>query len=195
MEPEHTSSRTFWIALAVLIVLAVVAFFVIWLTKPAPSASTTETQATTTLPVSASTTADEPNGPSQSLTTSSGSSVPANDFLHNGTTLPDPQNPGTYILQGTLGPCDSASCTRAGTADNYSIEYDASSTAFTIELAQEPLSQARLDAEQFLGQVLGISPQAMCGLRYYIGTTIYVNTFYAGKNLGFSFCPGATQLP
>jgi len=44
-------------------------------------------------------------------------------------------------------------------------------------------------------QQLGISEQDACRLRYSVSVPFSVNPLYSGKNLGFSFCPGATPLP
>src|SRR3989344_215025 len=121
------------------------------------------------------------------------SSMEINDFLHNGTTVEDVQNPGNYYLAGNLGYClkDGVCPTGAPTA-HYKVTYSIKEHFFTIALTDEPLGVARLGAQQFLMQALGMSQQQLCDLNYYLGTTSYVNSIYAGKNLGFSFCPGAT---
>lgn len=126
-----------------------------------------------------------------------GSAIITNDFLHNGTTLHDTANPGRYLLAGNLGYCvsDQARC-QAGPDVSYNIYYATSTGVFGIALLSEPLGQVRHDMETALMGILGISEADMCRLRYYVGTTSYVNETYAGKsNLGFSFCPGATPLP
>jgi hypothetical protein len=119
------------------------------------------------------------SGPTADIATQHGTLV-VNDFLHNGTTEPDAQNPGNYYL---------------ATTSSFAIGYDSGSQFFTIALTEEPIGSARLQAEQFLETALGISQPQMCSLRYYLGTDIYTNSFYGGENLGFSFCPGAVALP
>ncbi len=117
------------------------------------------------------------------------------DFIHNGTTLTDETNPGTYVLAGDLGYCppEARSC---GTGiHDFEIEYDANDQSFTVTLQKEPLSQTRSEAENYLLQVLGVDQNTLCRLNYYVGTTYWVNESYDDRNLGFSFCPGAVNLP
>jgi hypothetical protein len=40
-----------------------------------------------------------------------------------------------------------------------------------------------------------MTPLDMCSLNYYLGTDQGVNPYYAGEELGFSFCSGAVDLP
>ncbi len=130
------------------------------------------------------------------ITVQGGGTVSTNDFIHNGVTIVDKANTDRYLLAGNLGYClsDPQKC-QAGTATDFSAYYNSVPQSFTIELEKEPIGQARLDAEQFLSAALGLSEQQMCSLNYYVGVTIYVNSQFTGKNLGFSFCPGATALP
>jgi hypothetical protein len=133
--------------------------------------------------------------PATVIATQSGP-LTVNDFLHNGITQPDVQNPGNYYLAGSAGYCTQAGvCPQGATTTNFKITFDSNQQFFTIALTDEPIGAARLAAEQFLASTLGISPAQMCALKYYLGTDIYTNSFYGGKNLGFSFCPGATALP
>jgi hypothetical protein len=104
------------------------------------------------------------------------------DFIHNGVTVADTANEGSYILTGR------------GRQD-FSIGYSLPGGAFTIALQTEPLGEVRRRAETYLLDSLGISKNQLCSLKYYLGTDSYTNSLYAGQNLGFSFCPGATQLP
>ena len=126
----------------------------------------------------------------------SGGFIETVDFMHNGVTIPDTANPGRYLLAGNLGYCikDTSKC-QAGNTTDFNIFYDSIAKAFTIALLKEPLGQTRLQMEQTLMQTLGIAQQQMCSLNYYVGTISDLNSFYAGKNLGFSFCSGATALP
>jgi hypothetical protein len=125
-----------------------------------------------------------------------GDTIVTNDFLHNGVTIADAANTGRYLLAGNLGYCvsDPQKC-QAGTQKDFTIYFDSTSGFFTIGIFAEPLGQVRLIMEQTLANALGIRQQDLCRLKYYVGTTSYVNPAFAGKNLGFSFCYGATQLP
>ena len=76
----------------------------------------------------------------------------------------------------------------------YAITYFANDNSFTITLYKEPLGKSRDDAESELLKKLNITKDEACWLRHAVLTLDRVNTFYAGKNLGFSFCPGATAL-
>ena len=66
-----------------------------------------------------------------------------------------------------------------------------------LDKASQPteVASARESAQRFLETTLGLTQERMCALKYYVGTTQYVNAQYSGKNLGFSYCPGAITLP
>ncbi len=81
------------------------------------------------------------------------------------------------------------------TTTSFGVIFNEADGSFAIGLESEPLGETRRQAEQYLLSLLGITDQALCSLNVYVGTTVYVNTFYAGKNLGLSFCPGSVQLP
>ncbi len=125
-----------------------------------------------------------------------GNAIATNDFVHNGITIPDTVNSGRYLLAGNLGYCmsDPQEC-QAGATTDFNIFYDSTNGSFTIALLKEPLGQVRFEMEQFLMKTLGITQEDMCRLNYYVGTVSDVNPLYADRNLGFSFCPGATVLP
>ena len=148
----------------------------------------------TAVPTSFSTTPT--GGGTLTIASLSGSAIVTNDFIHNGVTIPDAANNGRYLLAGNLGYCitDPQKC-QAGTTTDFNVFYDSTVGSFTIALLKEPLGRVRLEAEQFLMQTLGIAQGDMCRLNYYVGTTSNVNPYYDSKNLGFSFCPGATALP
>jgi hypothetical protein len=131
-----------------------------------------------------------------SLGAQNGTVIVAKDFIHNGATISDTANTGRYLLAGNLEYCLSnpQQC-QAAQATNFKIYYESVPQAFTIALTEEPIGQARLDAEQFMLITLGLTQQQMCSLHYYVGTTYWVNERYDDRNLGFSFCPGATVLP
>ncbi|MDO8593357.1 MAG: hypothetical protein Q7R59_00440 [bacterium] len=147
-------------------------------------------------PTEPSSATSSPTGQRITLAAQNGGTVIANDFIHNGVTIPDTANAGRYLLAGNFGYClsDPQKC-QAATADNFSVYYNMTTQSFILTLTKEPIGQARLDMEQFMLATLGITEQQMCSLNYLIGVTRYVNEQYAGKNLGFSFCPGATKLP
>jgi hypothetical protein len=163
-------------------------------------------QSSINLPVSDSYT---PNPISQLATTSiqspsqkiplpaqNGNIVFVEDFINNGVTMPDAANAGRYMLAGNLDYCLSnpQEC-QVTSATNYNVYYESKSMSFVIALTEEPIGQARLDMEQFMLATLGVLEQQLCSLNYYVGVTRYLNEQYSGKNLGFSFCPGAVILP
>lgn len=76
----------------------------------------------------------------------------------------------------------------------YIIRYVALDKSFVISLYAEPLRETRMAAETEFIKRLGISKNTACNLRYLVLTPAWVNSFYAGSNLGFSFCPGSPQL-
>ena len=130
------------------------------------------------------------------LAAQDGSTIVVHDFIHNGVTIPDTANTGQYLLAGNLGYCfsDPQQCQAAPSSD-FNVYYNSTRQSFIIALTKQPIGQARLDMEQFMLATLGITQQQMCGLNYFVGVTKYINAQFSGKNLGFSFCPGATVLP
>ncbi len=182
---------------------------VVWYTMFVPKAAPQQAaRPSTTLPTSGSITPTPTPSTNPSLATSSpaaqtmtlalrnGTSVVASDFIHNGVTISDTANEGRYLLAGNLGYCVSnpQKCQAASSTD-FNIYYNSARQSFTIALTKEPLGQSRLDMEQFMLSTLGLTQPQMCGLEYYVCTTFDVNALYSTKNLGFSFCPGATVLP
>jgi len=131
-----------------------------------------------------------------SLSIVGGGTIVTNDFIHNGETVVDVENPGSYQLAGSLGYClANGTCPSGSATTDFSVSYSETTQSFNIVLLKEPLGAVRNTAEQFLGSRLGITANDLCRLNYYIGTSYQINSFYSGKNLGFSFCPGATVLP
>ncbi len=161
------------------------------------------------------TTTGTPNNPvtfptaSSTSTTGTGSAVPqiisvpaqggqqitTRNFIANGTTIADTENQGSYLLAGSLGYCLPSTPCQAASSTDYNIFYDQNSGTFTVGLLKEPLGAVRHEAEVFLENTLGLSAAQLCSLNYYVGTTYTVNENYDSGNLGFSGCPGATQLP
>lgn len=80
-------------------------------------------------------------------------------------------------------------------SQEYQITYHAPDGVFTVSLEAEPLRQTREHAERRFLALLGITQNQACMLRVNVTTLWSVNPTYAGRNLGFSFCPGAAVLP
>lgn len=194
------------------LLIAAIVIGALWVTFFTPSSSPSGTlqgqQTTTTLPTGGTNTTVTPPGTSSATTSASqakqmtvkdqtGHEVIVSDFINNGTTIQDRQNKSQYLLAGNLGYCDSdpKKC-QAAPAANFMIYYDTPTNLFSVVLTDEPIGQARSEAENFLMTSLGITQAQMCSLKYLVGVTRYVNEKYAWvDNLGFSFCPGATVLP
>ena len=120
-------------------------------------------------------------------------SAAATDFLTSPETTKDPINAGVYYVGPH--PYEGVSDPTATDAPPFVIEYHNNSKSFIISLKQEPLSQTRKQMEQLLMQQLNLSQDALCRLTYTVTVPYRTNQFYAGENLGFSFCPGSVQLP
>jgi hypothetical protein len=108
------------------------------------------------------------------------------DFTQDAGVVADPNIPGQYDIAGGVTPTSSTP---------YQIFYQTTDDYFGITLYHEPLSASRAAAENELLRILGVSKEALCTLSYVVAVGPGVNDAYAGKNLGFSFCPGATKLP
>lgn len=126
-----------------------------------------------------------PTARTATITGADGQPVVVNDFKEFEITREDPNNPGQYYL--------------AGGEDNdtlpFTVLYVDANQSFTIALYEEPLSVVREQAEQVLMKLLGIPESEMCRLPYTVLVPIWVSEIYSGRNLGFSFCDGATVLP
>lgn len=77
----------------------------------------------------------------------------------------------------------------------YEILYFPDSKVFSIFLYAEPIGATRLRMQQDLEQRLSVSAAQLCNLVSYVRVSPLANVFYAGKNIGFSGCPGAMTLP
>lgn len=185
------------------IFLGVIIIAVLWYAIFAPKQISQTTQPNTDFPVSesiipTSSSSDVSSQFTQTMTlsTQNGEVIVTNNFIQNGITIQDKANAGRYLLAGNLGYClsDPRQC-QAGSATNFNIYFESALQSFVIALTEEPVGQARLEMEQFMLTTLGVTQQQMCSLNYYVGVTSYLNPQFAGKNLGFSFCPGATVLP
>lgn len=158
-------------------------------TRPSSQTAGSPNGGTTTLPIGGSLTQFSTITPS--VDNSGG--VTAKTIIDDPATVEDPINPGYYYLgyymnQGVPDPT---------ATDNppYIIEYISATQYFNIALLQEPIGPVREEAQQYLMSHLGVSQGQMCQLDYMVSVPVRVNPQYAGINLGFSFCPGATTLP
>ncbi|MCA9365768.1 hypothetical protein KC723_02645 [Candidatus Kaiserbacteria bacterium] len=72
----------------------------------------------------------------------------------------------------------------------YFQEYD----FFQVNLETEPISEMRIAAEEELIRQLDIDRDDLCKLNASVKTTVWVNQYYAGNELGFSNCSGSIEL-
>jgi len=176
--------------LAILVLLS--GLFIVFGAKPVstgnPSGGNVTLPTSGNVPVSVSGNSTQ-GQPSITVTGAGGITIPTRDFLHEPTTGEYP-NKGYFYLGYHTG-----TDTTATINPPYLIEYIAATQYFDIELLKEPIGAARSAAEQFLTASLGISQDQMCELNYTVSVPSRVNSQFASKNLGFSFCPGATALP
>lgn len=120
------------------------------------------------------------------ISLSNGKVIMVKDFMAEA--VPDQNNKNTSYLAG-----EDAQGVVYGTP--YVIQFISTDNSFTIGLMQEPLRDWRGQAENDLMGKLGVTAKEMCALRYVVLVPFEVSEVYAGRNLGFSFCPGAAQLP
>lgn len=194
------TQRFLLLGAALVLVLGALAFLVLPGRGTAPAGTGASTARTPGLPVApgvpAASGVSASPVPTMTIAALSGGAVVTKDFIHNGTTTEDPQSRGNYYLAGAIGYClKDGTCPSGAPSDEYHVVYAARDQAFYIALLKEPLGEARLDAEQFLLQTLGVPRAELCSLKYFLSTTSDVNSLYAGENLLFSFCPGAVRLP
>lgn len=177
--------------LAVLLVLAT-AFVLLRET----SSPTTEAPLGTLFP-SGTGTIELIGGDRTRVASNDGASIEIRDITKDESTIADVVSPGNYIISGSLGYClaDGTCPETPNKTDRYSISFDEKAQSFTIALLAEPLKDVRLEAEASLQQSLDITKPEMCRLNYYLGTPYWVNEYFSGGNLGFSFCEGAVALP
>lgn len=117
------------------------------------------------------------------------------NFPENGETIEDPSNEDYYVLAGDVGYClPDGTCPIGYDTDSFSVSYNAVAEYFTLVILDEPIAVNRKRAEDFLMSRLGIGEQEMCQLHYSFSAPYWVNEFYAGRELGFSFCPGSVSL-
>lgn len=149
------------------------------------------TQTTVVTPVGSLSGGESGGGTSQpagtlTVTGATGGTITVKDFKEDPSTVPFPNDTTHYVLAGGLSPSENNT--------PYTILYVESDQSFTVSLLTEPLADIRHLAEQDLMDRLGINQVDACSLRYSVLVPYKVSAIYAGKNLGFSFCPGATKL-
>jgi len=76
----------------------------------------------------------------------------------------------------------------------YGIAYGSDST-FIIALLTPPLSESRAAAEAAFKDFVPLPDSVLCSLAVTVQVTDTIESPYAGKNVGLSFCPGALALP
>jgi len=76
----------------------------------------------------------------------------------------------------------------------FGILYSSFDDSFAVSLTREPLKIAREDAQKFLMKSLNIDEAGVCKLRAFVSVPAEINLQLAGKDLGFSFCPGSVEL-
>lgn len=111
-------------------------------------------------------------------------------LLKDGRTLEVPDS----VLQGVLV-ADGQVLLQEDANRGYLVSYTATDESFTLTLLSESLRTARLEAQRFLLERLGISEDDACLLRHVVLVPQFVNEKFSGENLGFNFCPGAVELP
>lgn len=175
--------KTFIVVIAAIVLLVGVGFVVFFSRGPSSTDDIAQSD-TVGFPIAQNATA--PVTPEKNL--QQPLNLPTNDFLTSPDTYQDPVNAGYYSLGNPINQA-------ATSTTPYLIMYIESTRFFTIELVQEPIGEARTQAELYLEQRLGLSPSDLCKLNYTLSVPVSVSQEYAGRNLGFSFCPGATVLP
>jgi len=168
-----------------------------WLTAPAGQPAATNlpnTSQNTGLPVAGTVTqsASADQQTTMSFAAVGGGTIQASNFINDPVTVEDPNNQGYYYLGYHMS---GATGTTATGTPPYLIEYINATQYFNIALLQEPIGPVREDMQQYLMVHLGITQNQMCKLNYMVSVPDRVNSNFSGKNLGFSFCPGATVLP
>jgi hypothetical protein len=77
---------------------------------------------------------------------------------------------------------------------SYRIGYYEPDDSFTVTLYDAPFGETRLKAEEKLIEILGLTKNEACALRVTVAIPNEESATLSGKNLGLSFCGGATPL-
>lgn len=189
------------VIISVFVIVFLGAGALVWVLLPSGNSATPSTNATqtggsnpygninnstTVTPTAPANTAAPAGQGTFSVTGELGNAITVKDFKADPNTEKD-KDGKHYYLVGGIDP--------SSTQSSYAISYTDTDQSFEITLLKEPLGDYRKLAEQQLMERLDITATAACGLRYWVSTPTWVNAKYSTKNLGFSFCPGATVLP
>jgi hypothetical protein len=182
------SNKFIFIGITVIILVGLVIFLAFKLLAPSSPAVP---QGTDFPSVTGS--AQTGGGSTISISTADGSTISVRDPRKDPSTKEDPLNAGQYYM-GYHQP-EGVSDPTATENPPYVINYIAATQFFNIAILQEPIGQSRKQMETYLMQHLGITQDQMCRLKYMVGVPARINQLYAGQDLRFSFCAGATELP
>lgn len=166
-------------------ILAVLAYVFLFQTESAPPPEPPDTtnpfgqQPGTTPGTVASTTPGEL--PILEITARDGTAIAVPDF--------------TQVNQPTNANANNGYQIAGSNTGTFQILFFPNDSGILVSLFSEPIGPVRLEAEEALRTVLGLTNQELCRLNHDVRTIISVNETYAGRSLGFSFCPGATVLP
>jgi hypothetical protein len=117
-----------------------------------------------------------------------GSAHPVRDFLKDADVTADTRNPGIYYLGNTM------STNPRDAQPRYIVSYEHSLQFFKIVLLENPLGDARRDAETYLAQKLGIDSAELCNLSYMVTTPALVSNVFSNLDLKFSSCQDSVTL-
>src|SRR3569623_1382468 len=120
-----------------------------------------------------------------SLSTADGGALVVANIKKDPALKEDPANKGYYYFSGSQNASTSV-------AAPYTFEYIDSTQFFNIVLKEEPIGQAREQAQSYLAQHLGISQDKLCYLNYMVTVPYSVNQDFASVDLRFSTCSDAT---
>lgn len=117
------------------------------------------------------------------LLTKSGRLVDGGDFLEQSQVELWDESNETYLIASEGNGAD----------ELYQIFYFAGG-GITVSLLDENLRFARERAEAELERVLGMSQIGICSLQVRVTVPGRVSEMYSGRDLGISYCPGATPI-
>lgn len=127
------------------------------------------------------------NSDTLSLKTSDGGTIQVHNIKKDPALKEDTVNRGYYYFNMQTASTSSAN-------PPYVIEYIDSTQYFNIALMQEPIGQARQQAEVYLAAHLGVPQEELCRLNYMVTVPYSVNQYFSSIDLRFSTCPDATPL-
>lgn len=123
-----------------------------------------------------------------------GSTVPVTAFTEGASSVPISADPSD--VQYDLTPYGEYVPGQPYPVHEFDVQYNRTTSEFIVTLNQEPLGHARVAAEAFLRNILGVTDSTLCALNVTISVPYTLNpTFAAYQNLGPSTCPGAVKLP